>query len=254
MADRVLVTLDGEVHDPDVPLLHADDLAAVRGDGVFETVLVRGGRAVHDRAAPRPGCVDVRGGAGPAGAGPGRLARWRVETGRRRSGAPSGEGVMRLVLSRGRESGGDADRLSHGRPGRDRVAGRPAATGCRCSPWPRGYSVDLAATRAVAAARGEDAVLRDQHGGAAVRARARRRRRDLHQQRGPGAGGAAVDGASSRAGGTLITPPLEHGILPGTTQRALFEVAGEHGFRCEVRRRCGPRISFWRTVSGCSRV
>ena len=40
----VLVTLDGVVHDPDAPLLCADDAAAVRGDGVFETLLVRDGR------------------------------------------------------------------------------------------------------------------------------------------------------------------------------------------------------------------
>src|ERR1700741_5299468 len=41
----VIVTLDGEVHPPDTPLLFADDLAAVRGDGGFETLLVRDGRA-----------------------------------------------------------------------------------------------------------------------------------------------------------------------------------------------------------------
>ena len=41
----VLVTLDGLIHDPNAPLLHADDLAAVRGDGVFETLLVRDGAA-----------------------------------------------------------------------------------------------------------------------------------------------------------------------------------------------------------------
>src|SRR6202044_3777985 len=40
----VIVTLDGEVHSPGAPLLFADDLAAVRGDGVFETLLVRDGR------------------------------------------------------------------------------------------------------------------------------------------------------------------------------------------------------------------
>ncbi|MBV8930058.1 MAG: aminotransferase class IV, partial [Mycobacteriaceae bacterium] len=39
----VLVTLDGEFRDPTAPLLFADDLAAVRGDGVFETLLVREG-------------------------------------------------------------------------------------------------------------------------------------------------------------------------------------------------------------------
>ena len=41
----VVVTLDGELRDPAQPLLFADDLAAVRGDGVFETLLVRDGRA-----------------------------------------------------------------------------------------------------------------------------------------------------------------------------------------------------------------
>lgn len=45
MPDRVLVTLDHEVLDADAPFLHADDLAVVRGDGVFETLLVRDGRA-----------------------------------------------------------------------------------------------------------------------------------------------------------------------------------------------------------------
>ena len=40
----VVVTLDGELHDPAAPLLHADDLAVVRGDGIFESLLVRDGR------------------------------------------------------------------------------------------------------------------------------------------------------------------------------------------------------------------
>ena len=41
----VIVTLDGDVHPPGTPLLHADDLAVVRGDGIFETLLVRDGGA-----------------------------------------------------------------------------------------------------------------------------------------------------------------------------------------------------------------
>ena len=40
----VVVTLDGQLQDPRTPLLHADDLAAVRGDGIFESLLVRDGR------------------------------------------------------------------------------------------------------------------------------------------------------------------------------------------------------------------
>ena len=40
----VVVTLDGQLQDPRTPLLHADDLAVVRGDGIFESLLVRDGR------------------------------------------------------------------------------------------------------------------------------------------------------------------------------------------------------------------
>src|SRR5690606_38273641 len=31
-------------------------------------------------------------------------------------------------------------------------------------------------------------------------------------------------------GRTLVTPPVEHGILPGTTQQALFDIAGDHNY------------------------
>src|SRR5258707_8913311 len=40
----VVATLDGQLHDTAAPLLFADDLAAVRGDGIFESLLVRDGR------------------------------------------------------------------------------------------------------------------------------------------------------------------------------------------------------------------
>lgn len=39
-----IVTLGGGLVD-DSPLLHADDLAVLRGDGIFETLLVRDGAA-----------------------------------------------------------------------------------------------------------------------------------------------------------------------------------------------------------------
>ncbi|MGB3370052.1 MAG: aminotransferase class IV, partial [Rhodococcus sp. (in: high G+C Gram-positive bacteria)] len=34
-------------------------------------------------------------------------------------------------------------------------------------------------------------------------------------------------------GKTLITPPADHGILPGTTVDALFRVAADTGYTCE---------------------
>jgi 4-amino-4-deoxychorismate lyase len=41
---RVLVMLDGTVADPDQPRLRVDDLGLIRGDGVFETILVVDGK------------------------------------------------------------------------------------------------------------------------------------------------------------------------------------------------------------------
>src|SRR5690349_19127238 len=103
-APEVVVTLDGELHDPAAPLLYADDLAAVRGDGIFETLLVRDGRpclleAHLGRLSQSAQMMDL-----PAP----DLPRWRaaVEVAVQRwLAAGAGEGVLRLVYSRGRESG-----------------------------------------------------------------------------------------------------------------------------------------------------
>ena len=41
---RVLAFLDGTTADPEAPLLRVDDLGLLRGDGVFETILVIDGK------------------------------------------------------------------------------------------------------------------------------------------------------------------------------------------------------------------
>jgi 4-amino-4-deoxychorismate lyase len=100
----VIVTLDGEVHPPGTPLLFADDLAAVRGDGVFETLLVRDGRAcLVDAHLGRMGhsakLLDLR---------EPDLAAWRhaIEVATQQWVSDTAdEGAMRLVYSRGRERG-----------------------------------------------------------------------------------------------------------------------------------------------------
>ena len=100
----VIVTLDGRVHPSGTPLLHADDLAAVRGDGIFETLLVRDGRAClvesHlQRLTQSAKLMDL-----PLP----DLPSWRraidVATKHWVEGSAD-EGAMRLIYSRGPESG-----------------------------------------------------------------------------------------------------------------------------------------------------
>ena len=105
MSGSVLVTLDGTVWEPGQPLMFADDLAAVRGDGVFETLLVRDGRACliepHlRRLAGSAALLDLPDPDPAAAAGHRhRAAQWATQT--------VDEGAPRLVYSRGRESGSE---------------------------------------------------------------------------------------------------------------------------------------------------
>ena len=118
----VLVTLDGVAHHPDEPLLCADDLAAVRGDGVFETLLVRDGRAclveAHlQRLAQSARMLDL-----PAP----DLPAWRraidAAAAVWSAGSPE-EAALRLVYTRGREAGSAPTAYVTVQPLADRVAG-----------------------------------------------------------------------------------------------------------------------------------
>ena len=178
----VLVTLDGDVRDPAQPLLTADDLAAVRGDGVFETLLIRDGRACKVEAhlhrlarsaammdLPEPDLAAWRRAIGTA------VAQWNSMT---RNSRTAAEGALRLVCSRGRESGSGptaylmvsalADRVAVAR--RDGVAavlldrGLPAA-GVAEMPWllagakTLSYAVNMAALRHAAVLGADDVIF-----------------------------------------------------------------------------------------------
>jgi len=100
----VVVTLDGEIHPPGTALLHADDLAAVRGDGVFETLLVREGGAclVESHLYRLKQSAKLMDLPEPD------LPNWRraIEVATRQwAEGTDDEGAMRLIYSRGRESG-----------------------------------------------------------------------------------------------------------------------------------------------------
>lgn len=232
----VVVTLDGEVHQPGTPLLFADDLAAVRGDGVFETLLVRDGGAclveAHlGRLSHSAKLMDLPEPDLPA---------WRRAIGlaaRRWAEGTADEGAMRLVYSRGRERGSApttyvtvnpiADRIATAR--RDGVAAvtlprELPATGVEAMPWllagakTLSYAVNMAALRHAARQGAGDVIFVSSDG---------------YVLEGP----RSTVVIAADVGGTtgLLTPPPWYPILRGTTQQALFAVARAKGYDCDYR-------------------
>jgi len=235
----VVVTLDGEVHPPGTPLLFADDLAAVRGDGVFETLLVRDGGAclveAHlSRLSYSAKLMDLPEPDLPAWRHAINLAarQWAMDT--------SGEGAMRLVCSRGRERGSAptafvtvnpiADRITAAR--RDGVAAvtlprELPATGVEAMPWllagakTLSYAMNMAALRHAARQGAGDVIFVSSDG---------------YVLEGPRSTVVvAVGGAGADGNVCLLTPPPWYPILRGTTQQALFGVARAKGYDCDYR-------------------
>lgn len=236
----VIVTLDGAVHPPDIPLLHADDLAAVRGDGVFETLLVRDGRPClvesHlQRLAQSARLMDLPGPELPA---------WRNAIGlatRQWVAGTADEGAMRLIYSRGRESGTTPtayvmvtavpERVTAVR--RDGLAAVTldrglAAGGTDGMPWllagakTLSYAVNMAALRHAARQGAGDVIFVSSDG---------------YILEGPRSTVVIATDAGTGEGGNLclLTPPPWYPILRGTTQQALFEVARSKGYDCDYR-------------------
>ncbi|MCK8645135.1 aminodeoxychorismate lyase [Mycobacterium colombiense] len=231
----MIVTLDGEIHSPDAPLLHADDLAAVRGDGVFETLLVRDGRACliesHlQRLTQSAALTDL-----PEP----DLPRWRsaIEVATRQWCAGSAdEGAMRLIYSRGREGGSvpTAFVMVNAVPERVTAVRRGGlaaitldrglpATGVDAMPWllagakTLSYAVNMAALRHAARQDAGDVIFVSTDG---------------YILEGPRS---TVVIATASETPCLLTPPPWYPILRGTTQQALFEVARDKGYDCDYR-------------------
>jgi 4-amino-4-deoxychorismate lyase len=233
----VVVTLDGELHPPETPFLFADDAAAVRGDGVFETLLVRDGSAglveAHlGRLSHSAKLMDL-----PEP----DLSSWRRAIDlavRRWAACTTDEGAMRLVYSRGREYGSVptayvtvnlvADRVAAVR--RDGLAavtlprGMPAS-GLDAMPWllagakTLSYAVNMAALRHAARHGAGDVIFVSSDG---------------YVLEGPRSTVVIATDSNEGAGApTLLTPPPWYPILRGTTQQALFRVARANGYDCD---------------------
>lgn len=244
MVDRVLVTLDGAVRDADAPLLFADDIGVLRGDGVFETVLVRAGnpcaiefhlgrlrRSAQALDLPEP-----------------EIGKWReaVEIAAKEWGAER-EGVLRLVLTRGRDTELSSSRSSVTSgdlaaavpvptsyvlvvPVPDRVA-KARAEGVSVVTLSRGISIDLAqaapwqllGAKTLSYATNMAALRFAHRMGADDVIFTSTENRVLE---GPRSSVVIVRDKQ------LITPPAKNGVLPGVTQRALFAEAQKAGWEC----------------------
>ncbi|MGF0226862.1 aminodeoxychorismate lyase [Dietzia natronolimnaea] len=228
---RVVVLVAGgpdgprpRVHPAGEPLLLADDLAAVRGDGCFETLLMVGGRpAKPERHLTRLGRSAAALGltgptAGEWGAGIALAAReW----------GPDSEAMVRLVLSRGPERGGPETAYITVAPvGPHAVRARAEgiavtvlgrgfpADFAGSAPWmllgakTLSYAANMAALRHAAADGYDDVVYLSSEG-------------------------EVLEGPRSTIliarSGELVSPPAEVGILEGTTLGALAEVAEREG-------------------------
>lgn len=232
MAERRVVALLGRgVVPADTPILRADDLGALRGDGIFETMHVRDGRpwllAQHlARLAGSAARLDL---AIPSRAELSVLveqacAAWPAQT----------EGVLRLVCTRGPEDGGAvtayatvaqvSDAILRARAEGVRVLtatlGTPATVRPE-APWLLGgaktlsYAVNMASLR-WATARGADDVIWVSTDGYALEA--------------PTATLVWLDRD------TLCTvPPQRTGVLPGITARFLLDHASEIGLGADER-------------------
>lgn len=95
----VVVDLAGRVLDPHTPVLRADDPMIARGDGVFETLLVRDGRACLLNAH----LARLAASAATVGLPPLDDARWRAAIATALTQWSGGEAVLRLLYGRGGE-------------------------------------------------------------------------------------------------------------------------------------------------------
>ncbi|RSM84245.1 aminodeoxychorismate lyase [Kibdelosporangium aridum] len=222
----VLALLDGTIADPTQPLIRVDDLGLMRGDGIFETVLVVDGKPRElgphfDRLVRSAAMLDM-----PE---PSRADFDRATQAVLDNWTGGSEIALKWVYTRGIEGGdGTPTGFALGLEisetvKRQRVSGIAAITLDRGfdsdvaqrAPWlllgakTLSYAVNMAGLRE-AARRGAEEVIFTTPDGLVLE--------------GPTSTLVAVYGK------TLRTPPATLGILPGTTQAALFRAAEREGW------------------------
>lgn len=233
----VLVFLDpefpaGRLADASVPQLMATDLGATRGDGIFESMLAVDGSprkmSAHlDRLASSAQALDLE---PPARGAWERAVATALEELVLREGP--GEAVVKLLLTRGIEGAHSPTAWVAASPvpagSREKAAGGLSvllldrgydSTLAERAPWlllgakTLSYAVNMAALRH-ARANGADDVIFTSADGKVLE----------------GPTSSVILAVEEDGVKMLLTPELESGILPGTTQRALFDAAEAAGW------------------------
>lgn len=210
----------------DAPQLNVMDLAATRGDGVFETISLGGGHA----QALEPHLRRFAHSAALLELPPPDLDEWRIAVLAVAAAlGPIDEGFVKIVLTRGIEGQDAPTGWAYGATSPDHTPAR--TTGIRIVLLDRGYPHDVAQTSPWLLAGAKTlsyAVNR-----AAFREAARRGADDALFV---SSDGYLLEGAVSNlvllTGKRMTTPRTDLGILEGTTQHDIFGWAETEGYSC----------------------
>ncbi len=224
-------------HNPNLPLVFWDDAAVTRGDGVFETLLMRGGRACNvqrhiDRFCASAQLLDLPQPALEAWEKATELAAqmwfsqtnrdascvWTYTRGRESTGIPSAWLVVKEVGEKTVEQRESGVKVMTGARGYSiQATADEANTDAATPPWlvvgakTLNYAANMAALRWAKSQGFDDVIFTD--------------------------GDQVLEGATSTVvtvRGNKIRTPISGGeILPGTTAAALFAYATDHGWRCK---------------------
>lgn len=222
---------------PNMPHVFWDDAAVTRGDGIFETVLVRGGEAKNldkhlDRFARSARLMGLP---EPVREQWARATREAVADYCGERGGDAGDVEARCVwtFTRGRETTGVPTAWLTVRPIADEVLDQ-REHGVAAVTTPRGYSIDPDVPWLGAGAKTLNYALTM----AALRWAKEQGADDVIYVE-PDTG-RVLEGATSsvlmvKKGGRLRTPAPGPGVLAGTTQAAIFEHAERLGWKCKAK-------------------
>ncbi|CAM3442762.1 aminodeoxychorismate lyase [Kibdelosporangium persicum] len=235
----VLALLDGTLADPAHPLIRVDDLGVMRGDGIFETVLVVDGKPRElgphfDRLVRSAAMLDL-----PE---PSRADFDRATQAVLDNWTGGSEIALKWVYTRGVEGGdGTPTGFALGLEIAEKVK-RQRASGISAVTLDRGFDAD-------AAVRAPWLLLGAKTLSYAVNMAALREaeRRGAEEVIFTTSDGSVLEGPTSTliavTGRTLRTPPATIGILPGTTQAALFRAAEREGWSVKTEPIQVPELS-----------